>query len=111
MNFRVSCGPQHILFSDPRKKVDTGFLQTINLVLGVEKSTLKNETKCMTLIKINDTVSMRGEQQIDSIPNKPSTIYFGQMVSDHDNNIDLDIIGFQGCMSDFKVKYHCNHSF
>ncbi len=34
--FRVSCGPQHIVFSDPRLRVDNGFTQTIELILSVQ---------------------------------------------------------------------------
>jgi hypothetical protein len=34
--FRVSCGPQHIVFSDPRLRVDTGFMQTVELRLSLE---------------------------------------------------------------------------
>jgi len=47
--FRVSCGPQHIVFSDPRLRVDTGYMQTIELRLSIEVSIhniFYSETSC-----------------------------------------------------------------
>jgi len=34
--FRVSCGPQHIVFSDPRLRVDNGYVQTVELKLAIQ---------------------------------------------------------------------------
>ena len=65
--FRVSCGPQHIVFSDPRLRVDNGFQQTVELVLSVERTTADDaaDSRCVAVIHLNETHTMSGEQVFD----------------------------------------------
>ncbi len=53
----------------------------------------------MAVIHLNETHTMSGEQEIDSIPLQPSLIYFGQMPSKNNG----DYAGFKGCISYFQV--------
>ena len=62
LKFKVSCGLQIILFSDPRDRVDTGFQQSIRikLDLDIQNPNPDNPTTCSTVIQLNDTHTMSG---------------------------------------------------
>ena len=99
LKFKVSCGLQIILFSDPRDRVDTGFQQSVRI-----KLTLDSPTMCSTIIQLNDTHTMKGEQEIVDMPTKPSMIYFGLLPHKRDPEVDMVHTGFQGCMSQLQVR-------
>ena len=63
LKFKVSCGLQIILFSDPRDRVDTGFQQSIRikLDLDIQNPNPDNPTLCSTVIQLNDTHTMSGK--------------------------------------------------
>ena len=60
--------------------------------------------KCVTVIHLNETHTMRGEQEVEAVPQRPRRIYFGQMPRSS-VNIDREIPteGFRGCMHHFQV--------
>ena len=95
----MSCGLQIILFSDPRDRVDTGYQQSIRIKLDME-----SETMCTTVIQLNETHTMKGEQEIVDMPKQPQLIYFGLMPHKRDLP-ELDIVntGFQGCMNTLQI--------
>ena len=66
LKFKVSCGLQIILFSDPRDRVDTGFQQSIRikLDLDIQNPNPDNPTLCSTVIQLNDTHTMSGKYSI-----------------------------------------------
>ena len=66
LKFKVSCGLQIILFSDPRDRVDTGFQQSIRikLDLDIQNPNPDNPTLCSTVIQLNDTHTMSGKYPI-----------------------------------------------
>lgn len=98
LHLRVNCGPQHILFSEPSQRVDTGYVQNLDLTLSIL------EDNCVTEIKLNDTHTMRGEQELGSpMPNQPNIIYFGQMSKTHGVEEDVYYHGFQGCMKQLQI--------
>ena len=99
LKFKVSCGLQIILFSDPRDRVDTGFQQSVRIQL-----TLDSPTMCSTVIQLNDTHTMKGEQEIVDMPTKPDMIYFGLLPHKRDPEVDMVHTGFQGCMSQLQVR-------
>jgi hypothetical protein len=100
LKFKVSCGLQIILFSDPRDRVDTGFMQSVRITLELETPSI-----CRTVIQLNDTHTMKGEQEIMAMPEKPDLIYFGLMPHKRDPAIDIVHSGFQGCMNYLQVYY------
>ena len=63
-----------------------------------------NTQKCVTVIHLNETHTMRGEQEVEAVPQRPRRIYFGQMPRSS-VNIDREIPteGFRGCMHHFQV--------
>ncbi|XP_059087709.1 protein eyes shut-like [Tigriopus californicus] len=98
LHLRVNCGPQHILFSEPTQRVDTGYVQNLDLTLSIL------DDNCVTEIKLNDTHTMRGEQELGSpTPNQPNIIYFGQMSKTHGVEEDVYFHGFQGCMKQLRI--------
>lgn len=96
LTVRVSCGSQVIQFSDSKLKVSTGYLQTMELSVGVQ-----NGNKCLASFRLNGTHSMRAEQAIDVVPLHPSVIYFGQMPKLITTDGHLN--GFHGCMKSLEV--------
>lgn len=105
LKFKVSCGAQQIRFSDPRR-VDTGNRQNIDISLTVEANGGTLGKKCVTVIHLNETHTMRGEQEVDDqVPERPRMIYFGQMPRTDGSGRDKEIPqeGFQGCMNQFQV--------
>ena len=98
LKFKVSCGLQIILFSDPRDRVDSGFQQSVRIRLELESPTM-----CSTVIQLNDTHTMKGEQEIVDMPLQPDKIYFGLMPYKRDPEIDIVHSGFQGCMNYLQV--------
>ena len=94
LKFKVSCGLQIILFSDPRERVDTGYQQSVRVKLDLESPNM-----CSTVIQLNDTHTMKGEQEIKDMPSKPSMIYFGLLPHKRDPEVDIVNTGFQGKVS------------
>lgn len=99
LKFKVSCGLQTILFSDPRDRVDTGYQQSVRIKLALDTPTM-----CSTMIQLNETHTMKGEQEIVEMPKQPEQIYFGLMPNKRDPEIDIVQSGFQGCMNYLQVK-------
>ncbi len=113
LKFKVSCGAQQIRFSDPRR-VDTGHLQTIDVSLTIEENGGDIGKKCVTVIHLNETHTMRGEQEVDAVPHRPRVIYFGQMPrmavlsAGAGRDVEMPQEGFQGCMKRFQVNTYTN---
>ena len=99
LKFKVSCGTQVILFTDPRNRVDTGFHQNIKITLTVDEASLM----CSTIIQLNQTHTMKGEQEIIVVPEQPKDIYFGLMPHKMDPQVSMIDSGFQGCMKQLQV--------
>ena len=100
LKFKVSCGTQVILFTDPRNRVDTGFHQSIKITLTVDEASLM----CSTIIQVNQTHTMKGEQEIIVVPEQPKDIYFGLMPNKMDPQVTIINSGFQGCMKQLQVR-------
>ena len=58
---------------------------------------------CSTVIQLNETHTMKGEQEIVDMPKKPDMIYFGLMPHKLDPEVDIVHSGFQGCMNYLQV--------
>eukprot|EP00095_Tigriopus_kingsejongensis_P004554 maker-scaffold1671_size31647-snap-gene-0.7 protein:Tk04554 transcript:maker-scaffold1671_size31647-snap-gene-0.7-mRNA-1 annotation:"protein eyes shut" len=102
LHLRVNCGPQHILFAEPSLRVDSGFVQNLEVTVSLA------DMKCVTVIRLNDTHAMRGEQEIEAgttVPDQPDVVYFGQMptLSHTLENDELFVQGFQGCMKHLQI--------
>ena len=69
---QVSCGHQLITFSDPQHRVDTGHLHRLALQVR-----LGHNNTCHTVIRLNGTHTMRGEQETTWVPHLPLYIYLG----------------------------------
>ena len=89
---------KYIHISDPRDRVDTGFQQSVRIKLVMESPTM-----CSTVIQLNETHTMKGEQEIVDMPKKPDMIYFGLMPHKLDPEVDIVHSGFQGCMNYLQV--------
>ena len=100
LKFKVSCGTQVILFTDPRNRVDNGFHQNIKITLTVDEASLM----CSTIIQLNQTHTMKGEQEIIVVPTQPKDIYFGLMPHKMDPQVSMINSGFQGCMKQLQVR-------
>ena len=88
------------MFLDPRDRVDTGFQQSVRIKLDMESPTM-----CSTVIQLNETHTMKGEQEIVEMPKKPDMIYFGLMPHKLDPEVDIVHSGFQGCMNYLQVSF------
>ena len=63
LHFKVSCGHQLITFSDPKHRVDTGEVHTLEMIVSLNLDTEASVPHtCQTVIKLNGTHTMRGEQ-------------------------------------------------
>ena len=66
LHFKVSCGHQLITFSDPKHRVDTGEVHTLEMIVSLNLDSEGEESEvphtCHTVIKLNGTHTMRGEQ-------------------------------------------------
>ena len=60
----MSCGHQLITFSDPKHRVDTGEVHTLEMIVSLNLDSEASEVPhtCHTVIKLNGTHTMRGEQ-------------------------------------------------
>ena len=101
LKFKVSCGTQVILFTDPQHRVDNGYHQNIKITLTVDEASLM----CSTIIQLNQTHTMKGEQEIIVVPEQPKDIYFGLMPHKMDPQVSIINSGFQGCMKQLQVKH------
>jgi len=54
----------------------------------------------VTVIHLNDTHTMSGEQEVDAPPSQPSAVFFGQMPRAFR---DVANVGFKGCVSYFQL--------
>ena len=48
LRFMVSCGPQHISFSDPRHKVNNGYQHSVEIILKIGEHRSILLEKCRT---------------------------------------------------------------
>ncbi len=60
---------------------------------------------CSTMIQLNDTHTMRGDQELEAMPKRPDMIYFGLLPHKRDPEVDIVQSGFQGCMNYLEVSY------
>ena len=97
---QVSCGHQLITFSDPKHRVDTGEVHRLSLVVRLSQ----NQT-CETVIMLNGTHTMRGEQETTWVPHLPQYLYLGGAPRDMTTFTDTDLIlpsqGLRGCILSF----------
>ena len=63
--------------------------------LKVELSVDPEALMCSTVIHVNDTHTMRGQQEIEVVPHQPQTINFGLMPPNVDPQIPMTHAGFQ----------------
>ncbi|XP_040572701.1 protein eyes shut [Lepeophtheirus salmonis] len=97
LTFKISCGHQIILFSDPRHRVDTGYLQRLSINITIF------DTICSTSIQLNETRTMSGDQQIDSLPQIPDMLYMGLVPHKKELGNGIINVGFQGCMKHLQL--------
>ena len=79
--------------------MDTGYTQSLKVELAVDPDALK----CSTVIHVNETHTMRGQQEIEVVPAQPATINFGLMPPNVDPQIPMTHAGFQGCMKQLQI--------
>ena len=63
--------------------------------MKVELSVDPEALMCSTVIHVNDTHTMRGQQEIEVVPHQPQTINFGLMPPNVDPQIPMTHAGFQ----------------
>ena len=63
--------------------------------MKVELSVDPEALMCSTVIHVNDTHTMRGQQEIEVVPQQPQTINFGLMPPNVDPQIPMTHAGFQ----------------
>ncbi|XP_023335490.1 protein eyes shut isoform X2 [Eurytemora carolleeae] len=107
LNFQVSCGHQLITFSDPKHRVNTGYEQTLEVVVTFQGEKGLDRT-CITEIHLNGTHAMKGEQEVLHPPHLPQYIYIGGAPADilQDPGADILIpkVGLQGCVKHFLLQ-------
>ncbi|KAK9879790.1 hypothetical protein WA026_006852 [Henosepilachna vigintioctopunctata] len=100
LEFKFSCGYQTMLLKELRTLVNNGYAMHISVKLHF----LPNFSHCDASVKVNDTLSMRGDQ-ITSMPQltKPTVwLYFGGVPNEL-KNTDSNFEGFSGCMKNLKI--------
>ena len=106
LHFKVSCGHQLITFSDPKHRVDNGNTHTLALMVLLNKDTEHGHT-CRTVIKLNGTHTMRGEQETYWVPELPEYIYLGgaphDMLIFQDADMMIPSYGLRGCVRSFML--------
>ena len=94
---QVSCGHQLITFSDPQHRVDSGHVHRLALQVR-----LGHNQTCHTVIRLNGTHTMRGEQETTWVPHLPLYIYLGgaprDMLTFTDTDLTLPTKGLRGCI-------------
>ena len=107
LHFKVSCGHQLITFSDPKHRVDTGEVHTLEMIVSLNLDTEESEVPhtCNTVIKLNGTHTMRGEQETTWVPQLPEYLYLGgaphDMLMFHDADLTIPAHGLRGCILSF----------
>ncbi|XP_060517827.1 protein eyes shut [Cylas formicarius] len=98
--FKFSCGYQTMLLTEIKVPVNNGM--PINVKAGLEL--IKNVSHCDAVIKVNDTLSMTGDQmaKVSSFSLQPSWLYLGGIANSVSND-EIPNAGFIGCMSKLKI--------
>ncbi|KAL1513285.1 hypothetical protein ABEB36_002710 [Hypothenemus hampei] len=102
--FKFSCGFQTMLLSELEVPINNGFL--INIKASLEFS--KDHQHCDALVKINNTLTMSGNQmaKIDLFSKSVSWLHLGGNPTDNFISEDLPLEGFVGCISNLKISGH-----
>ncbi|XP_076253721.1 eyes shut [Rhynchophorus ferrugineus] len=98
--FKFSCGYQTMLLSELNVPVNNGFQMKINAMLEFSN----NYTHCDAAVRVNDTLSMRGDQmaKITQFVTQSAWLHLGGVPSNLGNpNVPMN--GFVGCMSNLHI--------
>ncbi|RZC32093.1 eyes shut [Asbolus verrucosus] len=100
LKFKFSCGYQTMLLSELKVPVNNGDLMKIKAKLEFSKDL----RRCYASIKINDSLSMTGDQiaRAQKFSKAPGWIYLGGVPQEL-GNINLSDSGFVGCMLKLKI--------
>ncbi|XP_050308986.1 protein eyes shut [Anthonomus grandis grandis] len=98
--FKFSCGYQTMLLSELKIQINNGIKMTIKANLEFSK----NLSHCDAKIRVNDTISMRGDQvaKIDKYFKKSFYLHLGGVPNDFAYD-GIPSSGFIGCMSNLKI--------
>ena len=101
-NFQVSCGHPLITFSDPKHRVDGGDIHRLEMVVRLTEG-----GTCQTVIMLNGTHTMRGEQETTWVAQLPDYLYLGgaprDMLSFTDTDLTIPSQGLRGCILSFAL--------
>ena len=106
LHFKVSCGHQLITFSDPKHRVDTGDTHTLEMIVKLNSDNEEASVHtCLTVIMLNGTHTMRGEQETYWTPQLPEYLYMGgaphDMLRFTDDDLKIPAHGLRGCILSF----------
>ena len=106
LHFKVSCGHQLITFSDPKHRVDTGDTHTLEMIVKLNSDNDEASVHtCLTVIMLNGTHTMRGEQETYWTPQLPEYLYMGgaphDMLRFTDDDLKIPAHGLRGCILSF----------
>ncbi|CAH1098434.1 unnamed protein product [Psylliodes chrysocephalus] len=101
LKFKFSCGYQTMLLSELKIPVNNGF--TMNIKAGLDFD--KDFKHCNASIKVNDSLSMRGDQtaKIDKFTKPSAWLHLGGLPEHLIHEVGIPVAGFIGCMSNLKI--------
>uniref|UniRef100_A0A6P7FAR9 Protein eyes shut n=1 Tax=Diabrotica virgifera virgifera TaxID=50390 RepID=A0A6P7FAR9_DIAVI len=101
LKFKFSCGYQTMLLSELKVPVNNGY--NMNIKAGLDFS--KDFKHCNASIKVNDSLSMTGDQiaKIDKFPRPTAWLHLGGLPHYLALEVGIPVDGFVGCMTNLKI--------